>query len=132
MSKQLTPHFTDTELACRCGCGLGPSQELLDFLEAVRLIYGRPIHIASGVRCVDHNRDVGGAPDSAHPRCTAVDPSDPGGEDLLDLIAAIVVVQVARKARGAKGGGFGMGVKNGVRCIHADVDEKHGWRAWMY
>ncbi len=132
MSKQLTPHFTVSELACRCGCGMLPTQELLDFLEAVRLIYGRPIHIASGARCEAHNQDVGGAPDSAHTRGTAVDPAAPMGEDLLDLIAAIMAVQTIRKARGAKGGGFGMGVKNGVRCIHADVDEKHGWRAWMY
>lgn len=122
MTEKLTPHFTDTELACRCGCGMLPKQELLDALEAARLIYGRPIHIASGARCEEHNRDVGGAPDSAHTRGTAVDPSATN-INLGELITAFFAAGFY---------GFGMGMKGGKRMLHFDVDEKHGPRAWMY
>ncbi len=132
MSEKLTPHFTDKELACRCGCGMIPTQKLMDALEAVRLIYGRPIRIASGARCEAHNKRVGGAPDSSHTRGTAVDPAAPVGRDLLDLIAAFMGVQTILRAQGAKGGGLGMGLKTDTPYLHFDVDEKHGPRAWMY
>ncbi len=130
MSKQLTPHFTDTELACRCGCGMLPTQELLDALEAIRLIYGRPIHIASGARCEAHNQAVGGAAKSAHITGQAVDLSPPVGADLMDLISvSIGVLTLIRATREPDCGGFGMGERNGQRLIHFDVAAK---RAWMY
>ncbi len=131
MSEKLTPHFTDRELACRCGCGLLPTQQLLDALEAVRLIYGRPIHIVSGARCEAHNRDVGGSPGSAHITGQAVDLAPPTGADLMDLVSAFIGVLSLLRANGGKSvcGGFGMGERDGQRRIHFDVADK---RAWMY
>lgn len=40
----------------------------LDALERLRALWGRPIVITSGHRCVEHNRRVGGAPHSQHLR----------------------------------------------------------------
>lgn len=130
MTKDLTPHFTDTELACRCGCGMIPAQPLLDALEAARLIYGRPIHITSGARCETYNRDVGGSLKSAHITGLAVDLAPPTGPDLMDLISVFHgVLALIRATRNPDCGGFGMGERNGQRLIHFDVAAK---RAWMY
>ena len=130
MSEKLTPHFTDRELACRCGCGLLPTQELLDALEAVRLIYGRPIHITSGARCEAHNAAVMGAPGSAHIPGLAVDVAPPTGADLMDVTSVFLgVLALIRATRKPDCGGFGMGERKGQRLIHFDVADK---RAWMY
>jgi len=53
-----TKHFTDAELACRCGCGTLPPQEFQEELELLRVAYGRPMRISSAARCPDHNESV--------------------------------------------------------------------------
>lgn len=63
----LWPGFKPLEIACRCSC-----QELyidpvaMDALQNLRDRLGWPIDIGSGHRCTRHNKDVGGAPNSAH------------------------------------------------------------------
>ena len=55
------------EFACGCGCGEKRiSLELVKKLQAARTIAGIPFIIASGARCEDHNRKVGGSPESEH------------------------------------------------------------------
>lgn len=53
-----TANFSDTELACRCGCGGLPPQEFQDELQRLRDEYGRPMRISSAWRCPDHNDRV--------------------------------------------------------------------------
>ena len=53
-----TPHFTDAELRCRCGCGLLPPPAFQTELEALRLEYGAPMKLSSCYRCPDHNEEV--------------------------------------------------------------------------
>lgn len=63
----LSPHFYDYEFRCRCGCGkLIVSEELLEALEELRELLGKPIHILSGCRCLKHNSAVGGYRRSQH------------------------------------------------------------------
>ncbi len=65
----LTEHFSRSEFACKCNCGAdGISEELVSKLEMVRLMYGKPIHITSGVRCEKHNSSsaVQGLKSSTH------------------------------------------------------------------
>jgi uncharacterized protein YcbK (DUF882 family) len=40
--------------------------ELVQLLEKVRAITGRPLVVVSGYRCEPHNKAVGGAPKSQH------------------------------------------------------------------
>jgi len=48
-------------------CGLNAIDPVIvEILDDVREELGIPLVITSGTRCVIHNRDVGGAPDSAH------------------------------------------------------------------
>lgn len=48
----LTPHFSRSEFACKCGCGFDHiSLELVSKLECLRSIIRQPIIINSGCRC---------------------------------------------------------------------------------
>ena len=60
------PYFTDDEFRCP-DCGLFiPNDQLRTLLEQAREALGRPIVIDSGTRCLIHNAQVGGRPNSAH------------------------------------------------------------------
>jgi hypothetical protein len=63
----LTKDFNRKEFACKCGCGRdNVSLELVNQLQRLRNEYGKPIVINRGCSCIQHNKDVGGVPDSAH------------------------------------------------------------------
>lgn len=59
-------HFQPAEYSCRCGCGLVPTQALLDKLDEIRDAFGSPIGLTCASRCPTHNAAVGGAPNSNH------------------------------------------------------------------
>lgn len=64
---KLSKNFDSSEFACKCGCGYDtPDPELIRMLQAARDLYGKPMIISSGCRCIKHNRAVGGAANSAH------------------------------------------------------------------
>lgn len=65
----LSPHFREAEFDCNhCGkYGDTISMELVDVLENVRAEFsGNAVTINSGVRCEQHNKNVGGASSSRH------------------------------------------------------------------
>ena len=62
----LSFHFSRSEFACPCCGELVIDMELIDQLERLRFLVGKPIIILSGYRCPKHNREVGGAPTSQH------------------------------------------------------------------
>ena len=69
----LSKNFSRSEFACPC-CGKDDiSQDLIDNLQLARDAIGLPFKINSGVRCVKHNAEVGGEPNSAHLRGMAAD-----------------------------------------------------------
>ena len=73
---QLTEHFTKEEFDCQCGCGNGDiviSEKLVYELEHVRKIYGKPMRINSGIRCLSHNRSIGSRDTSSHIKGLAAD-----------------------------------------------------------
>jgi hypothetical protein len=70
------PHFTIAELSCRCGgqfCrgSYWHDEAVLDGLEAMRALIGRPLVILSGHRCPGWNWEVGGVAGSRHLRLAA-------------------------------------------------------------
>jgi zinc D-Ala-D-Ala carboxypeptidase len=74
----LSPHFSKSELACR-HCGqLKVEKRLLNALEELRNLGGKPIVVHDGYRCVNHNQEVGGVTDSEHTRGMAADVDIPG------------------------------------------------------
>jgi uncharacterized protein YcbK (DUF882 family) len=74
----LSPHFSKAELACH-HCGkLRVENRLLDALEELRGLAGKPVVVHDAYRCQDHNQEVGGVTDSEHTRGTAADVDIPG------------------------------------------------------
>ena len=70
----LSTHFSRAEFACHCGCGFNrPNQELINKLEEMRRMAGKPIKVISGCRCRAHNRAIGGAVKSQHTLGNAAD-----------------------------------------------------------
>ena len=69
----MSAHFQPGEFACpHCGVSL-VRPLLMQRLEVLRAMHGRPIRIVSGYRCPVHNKRVGGAPDSQHMYGAAAD-----------------------------------------------------------
>ena len=60
MSKQITEHFKEREMRCKCGCNkLKYDCKLIAKLEILRDRLKVPIIITSGYRCIEHNKRVG-------------------------------------------------------------------------
>lgn len=51
-------HFQNDELACRCGCGAMPTEELQQLADMIRENYGRPLFCTSGARCDKHTKNL--------------------------------------------------------------------------
>lgn len=78
----LSEHFSSSEFACRCGCGYDKvSPKLIQGLEELRVLVGKPIKINSGCRCKKHNDETPG--------------SEPNSKHLLGQAADIVVKGVS-------------------------------------
>ncbi len=104
-------HFNKKEYECKCGCGADHlDSRLLDKLEAVRLMYGKPMYINSGVRCEEHNRNVGGSPTSSHMLGLATDIRVSNSAERYKLVDLFIKAGIRR-----------IGVYN--TFIHVDVDD---------
>ena len=70
-------YFTRAEFRCPCGaCGgfpAEPAESLARLADRVREHFGAPATVSSGVRCPDHNRQVGGVYNSFHLTGKAMD-----------------------------------------------------------
>jgi len=114
----LTENFSRFEFACHCGCGFDDvSLGLVDALQRLRDCVGRPVHVTSGCRCRNHNRNVGGAVNSYHLRGEAADVSTklltPG--ELADL-AEFTIPEFENGGIGRYPG-----------FVHLDVGPKRRW-----
>ena len=70
-------YFNRSEFRCKCGrCGgfpVEPKQLLIEQAENVRVHFGAPVRVSSGVRCSAHNAKVGGVSGSRHLSGKAMD-----------------------------------------------------------
>lgn len=76
----LSPNLSRHEMACKCGCGFDTVDiELVDVIQGCvdhfeDVYHTKVMLIVTGPnRCVMHNIDVGGAPDSQHTKARAAD-----------------------------------------------------------
>ena len=90
-------------------------KELIDKLQTLRNVLGRPLLVASGFRTPDHNAFVGGVPNSAHITGEAADVYCPG-------VTAETLAKLAIEV------GFnGIGIAKNT--IHVDIrPNKRNWR----
>ena len=90
---------------------------LVNALEALRAAIGKPINVNSAYRCMRHNAEVGGAPNSLHPRGMAADVWVKG-------MTPMELYEAARKVPAF--GGFGVA----GTFLHLDV--RTTVARWMY
>jgi uncharacterized protein YcbK (DUF882 family) len=68
-------------------------KNLINKLNVMRILYGKPLVVTSGARCLAHNTEVGGAPNSAHlphphtGQCRAADLLVSGGQHRDELMS---------------------------------------------
>nr|CRY96449.1 hypothetical protein [uncultured prokaryote] len=111
----LSPHFSRSEFVCKhCGMGAPVDRRLVDVLERIRAITGKPLVIVSGSRCIPHNRAVGGVPNSRHVAGQAAD----------------IAAERATGAQARAAGATGVGLK-GPWAVHVDV-RRTSPATWRY
>lgn len=71
-------YFSRREFACKCGryCNgfpVEPNMLLIEQADIVREHFGTPVFVSSGVRCKQHNANVGGVSGSRHKQGKAMD-----------------------------------------------------------
>ena len=83
-------HFTPKEFKCKCGCGAGGiAEDLVLWLEALRRAWDGAVIVNSAMRCVEHNKAVGGAARSRHLIGCAAD-IRPGDDDFMGFANLVV------------------------------------------
>jgi uncharacterized protein YcbK (DUF882 family) len=109
----LSAHFSKAEFACRCCGEVMIDPRLIDALEQLRRLAGKPIVIHDGYRCPTHNQEVGGVTDSEHTRGMAADVAVSGLTLQQAYELALQVPEFLRGGIGVYDGGF----------LHVDVRE---------
>jgi uncharacterized protein YcbK (DUF882 family) len=113
----ITKDFSREEFACKCGCGADHIRtDLVIILQNIRDYFNKPVKINSGVRCVRHNKRVGGAKNSKHLTGEAADIKIVG-------VSPRAISMVANDLLGRRGG-----VKVYRTFTHIDI-RKGYWRA---
>lgn len=103
-------NFDIGEFACSC-CGEAKMDAIfLSAIDRARDIAGVPFVITSGYRCEEHNKAVGGRPNSSHTRGMAADISATDSRSRFKIMEALIDVGFNR-----------IGVASSF--IHADNDE---------
>ena len=79
MDWSIYPNFTKEEFKCQCGGRYcdgypdGVDSALVDMLQKIRDKYNKPVILTSGLRCKQHNYNVGGVGNSRHINGKAAD-----------------------------------------------------------
>ena len=113
MANMITPNFSRSEMACRCGCGLDEmDQEFMRMLQALRdeIV---PMPVTSGFRCDAHNNEVSTVKNGPHTLAKAAD----------ILISGERAMQLFEKARQIGFSGIGLNQKghHHRRFVHVDT-----------
>ena len=125
----LSKNFSRLEVQCPCGCGASLINPfLVEKLQKVRNIIGRPVIITSGVRCEFYNASIKASMNSSHI------PDDYGIGNAVDIACLnskdrYELVEVAQKF--FKRIGISKGSYGGF--IHLDVDRSKIQKVlWLY
>jgi len=117
---RLSENFREEEFLCRC-CGAGHGKmhpQLIIGLQLLRDRVKAPLTVTSGFRCVEHNRAVGGVPNSYHTQGLAADVYADGLTP-YELAGQAALIPQFRE------GGIGIYRKAGF--VHLDVGHKRRW-----
>ena len=125
----LSKNFSKLEIMCPCSCGADKiSPVLIEKLQKVRNIIGRPIIITSGVRCEFYNASIKASMNSSyipddHGIGNAVDIACTNSKDRYELVE---LAQKFFKRIGISGDSYG-------GFVHLDVDRSKVQEVmWLY
>lgn len=95
-------YFTKQEFSCKCGryCSGDPAEMqegIVRAAEKVRSYFGAPATVSSGLRCAQHNANVGGVSNSRHLSGKAVDLCVKGktAQQVLDYVRTLSNIRYA-------------------------------------
>ena len=96
-------YFKKSEFKCKCGryCDGYPAEMdvvAVRYADAIRKRIGKPLHVSSGLRCRQHNANVGGVSNSQHMLGTAIDLACPSG------VTPAEMKKIAEEVMGNTGG----------------------------
>lgn len=118
-------YFKKAEFKCKCGryCDGYPAEidmTMVKYADAIRAKLGKPLTVNSGLRCKQHNANVGGASASQHMYGTACDLGCPSG------VTPDKMAQVAESVIGNTGGIgiYTWGIHIDSRSVKARWDER--------
>jgi len=112
----MTPHFSDDELRCKCGCGMLPKRDFMEKIERLRVAFDRPMPVTSAARCPEHNAKVSSTGlTGPHTTGRAIDVAV-DREDAFDLL--MLVGRMNLLSLGITGIGFQQ--KGAGRFMHLD------------
>lgn len=114
-------NFSAAEFSCRCGCGRNDmNPNFLGRLQALRMVYGKPMHITSGYRCPNHPVEKAKTSPGTHSMGIAADIGVSGAE-------ALTLLRLALEANFT---GIGVQQKGNGRFIHLDIRDQAA--IWSY
>ena len=102
------------------GSGVNMHQDLLELLDEMRAIYGKPIVITSGYRTKKHNSYVGGKQNSSHLKGLAVDIAIADSNQRYEIIRIAMLLGIKR-------------IGTGKGFVHIDIDDSKTSNVnWVY
>lgn len=111
MTWRWSPEFSESEMKCRCGCGMLPPADFMDKLVALRRACGFALPVTSGARCPSHNEKVSATKSRTGPHTR-------GAVDIA--VSHDKAFALMRKAIEAGATGVGLNQKGGSRFVHID------------
>ena len=102
-------------LNCSDGCGMTPKESAMWFLLSLAREYyakfNKKLIVTSGARCFNHNKEVGGVPNSAHTKGLAFDVHYDNSRECYAIIGHLYKIGVPR-----------IGINFVKSFIHFDID----------
>lgn len=89
-------NFTLDEFSCPCCGEVQMDYEQIEMLDEARELAGVPFKVNSGYRCKKHNENVGGSPNSSHPKGYATDIAVRDSESRFKILKALLEVGFTR------------------------------------
>ncbi|MBW1991811.1 MAG: DUF882 domain-containing protein [Deltaproteobacteria bacterium] len=116
----LTKNFSRREFACKCGCGWDDIDlRLVEALQRLRDLLGRPVYVLSGCRCPKHNREVGGARFSYHMPVEGRNTQGMAADVYVRGMPVYVLAAQAQQIQEFRDGGIGRYEDSGF--VHLDI-----------
>lgn len=114
-------HFSESEITCKCGCGMVMDDDFMRKIESMRESAGFPFTVSSAARCKAHDESVGGAGPHQTGRAMDIKVFGEQAHQLIKLALAHGMTGIGVKQHGPHEGRF----------IHID-DLDYETRPWIW